>query len=193
MPKLGAYAGLIRHRVSAYDAGIALMLKPNRDGRCQCPVHHGRDRNCKLYIGETGYHCFVCGAHGDVIDLVRHVQGCSFADAVRWLDDAFNLMLPLDRAVTADELRAARDAVERRKAELKKQIEAEEVLFNLFCCAAETVQVLEDEVQRYAPKPGKDEWDPGYADAVNRLTTARGIAEELLTLCSTERVRRAGQ
>ena len=39
------------------------------------------------------YRCFVCGAHGDVIELVmRHLQK-SFPDACRWLADESNVVL----------------------------------------------------------------------------------------------------
>lgn len=37
---LTVYTELIRQRVSAYEAGKALGLNPDRHGRCACPMHH---------------------------------------------------------------------------------------------------------------------------------------------------------
>lgn len=61
-----------------------------------CPGHLktvGReDRtigNCVLT--EHGYHCFSCGASGNVIDLVMDHTGCSFPDALEIIGDACGL------------------------------------------------------------------------------------------------------
>ena len=63
-PNYSVYTDLIRSSVSAYEAGKALGLNPDRYGRCACPVHHGVDRNCKLWKDEGGFYCYVCHASG---------------------------------------------------------------------------------------------------------------------------------
>ena len=54
--------------------------------KCLCPFHD--DHHPSMSLGRNNkYRCFVCGAHGDVIELVmRHLQK-SFPDACRWLMD----------------------------------------------------------------------------------------------------------
>ena len=42
-----------------------------RHHRCPCPIHNGKDYN--FSFTENGYRCFVCGASGDVISLVKDV------------------------------------------------------------------------------------------------------------------------
>ncbi len=75
--------------------GVAerLGLRVNsRRRQCLCPFHD--DHHPSMSLGRNNkYRCFVCGAHGDVIELVmRHLQK-SFPDACRWLADESNVVL----------------------------------------------------------------------------------------------------
>ena len=88
---------LIRSTVSSIDTGRALGLNPRPDGRCKCPFHGGDHMNLKLYGPGRGYYCFVCHAHGDVIQLVKDYTQCSFAEAVEWISDAFGLKISFRR------------------------------------------------------------------------------------------------
>jgi DNA primase len=65
-------------------------LAPRRSGRAlvtRCPFHDDRGRpNLHLYPAadpaRDGYWCFRCGARGDAIDLVAHLEGVPFLAAV---------------------------------------------------------------------------------------------------------------
>lgn len=48
-----------------------------------CPFHN--DKHPSMMVSKTRqtYHCFVCGAHGDVIDFVQKYNDISFAAALR--------------------------------------------------------------------------------------------------------------
>jgi len=82
----------IRTSVNTIDVARALGLNVDRNGRCSCPFHNGRDRNMKIYEGTRGYYCFVCHKGGDCISLVTGVvPDCSYADAMWWINDQFNL------------------------------------------------------------------------------------------------------
>lgn len=50
----------------------------------RCPFHEDKTPSFLVNADNT-YHCFSCGAHGDVIDLVMKLEGLSLADAVRSL------------------------------------------------------------------------------------------------------------
>lgn len=50
-----------------------------------CPFHQERTPSCYIYPDQQTYHCFGCGAHGDVITLVREQEGLDFVDAVEYL------------------------------------------------------------------------------------------------------------
>jgi len=74
--------------------GLAIVRR-GANIRCLCPFHDDNDPSLVLYDNwETRpphHHCFVCGADGDVFDMVRQIRSGSFADAAEWLRSTFGL------------------------------------------------------------------------------------------------------
>ncbi len=60
---------------------------------CLCPFHDERSPSCYLQEDRNSYHCFGCGASGNVISFVMHNQGVSFPDALEYLADRFGIPL----------------------------------------------------------------------------------------------------
>lgn len=56
-----------------------------------CVFHN--DSHPSLSFKRNHYRCFVCGASGDGIDLVRKQLGMNFLDACKWLADRSNIIL----------------------------------------------------------------------------------------------------
>lgn len=80
-----------------------------KHGFMRCPFHADRVPSLKLY-GDH-FHCFGCGAHGDVIDLTAGLLGCSKGEAARRLSADFGyggLVLPLGLAACKRELARCR-------------------------------------------------------------------------------------
>jgi len=50
-----------------------------------CPFHQEKRPSFYLYIGSNSYHCYGCGAHGDVINLIMELHNLTFLQAVRFL------------------------------------------------------------------------------------------------------------
>ena len=50
-----------------------------------CPFHHDRHPSMSYHVGKNTFRCFVCGAHGGVIDLVMKYRNVDFLEACRWL------------------------------------------------------------------------------------------------------------
>lgn len=50
-----------------------------------CPFHEDRHPSLSFHTGHNTFKCFVCGAHGGVIDLVMHLLHKDFKEACRWL------------------------------------------------------------------------------------------------------------
>lgn len=61
---------------------LACGLEVNNH-KALCPFHD--DRRPSLQIYSDGYHCFVCGAHGDAIDLVQHIRKCTKTEAAEYV------------------------------------------------------------------------------------------------------------
>ena len=55
--------------------------------KCLCPFHDDHHASMSFKVSKNTYRCFVCGAHGDTIDLVMRYLGKNFVDACRWLAD----------------------------------------------------------------------------------------------------------
>lgn len=61
-----------------------------------CPFHNEKTPSFTANEAKGSYHCFGCGAHGDIIDFVKHQDGGSFVEAVKILASQANLPLPND-------------------------------------------------------------------------------------------------
>ena len=78
-------------------------------GFMRCLFHADRTPSLKLY-GDH-FHCFGCGAHGDVIDLTAELLGCSKSEAARRLVADFGyggLVPPLGLSACKRELARCR-------------------------------------------------------------------------------------
>lgn len=70
---------IVRHH------GVALMASGDRlVGRC--PSHEDHTPSFTVYPASQTFHCFGCGAHGDVITFVQLADGLSFSEALAILD-----------------------------------------------------------------------------------------------------------
>ena len=68
-------------------------FSPGRAGRIPCPLHGGKDRNFS-YTKEV-YHCWTCGARGNVISFVMKYFGLTFGQAITRINNDFNLGLDM--------------------------------------------------------------------------------------------------
>ena len=83
-----------------------------KHGFMRCPFHADRTPSLKLY-GDH-FHCFGCGAHGDVIDLTAGLLGRPKSEAARRLEADFGFggfVPPLGLAACKRELARCRDAL----------------------------------------------------------------------------------
>lgn len=101
-PSLMELAAEVRDRVSLVDvAGRVTSLREKRRGDwwgC-CPFHGERTPSFHVVAGRRRYHCFGCGAGGDVIGFVMAASGRGFRDAVLELANEAGL-LPVADGVT---------------------------------------------------------------------------------------------
>lgn len=58
-----------------------------------CPFHDEKTPSFHVNKGDTHYHCFGCGAHGDAIQFLIDYQKLSFTEAVQTLAQRFNVQL----------------------------------------------------------------------------------------------------
>ena len=64
-----------------------------KQGYALCPFHREQTPSLKLY--KNSFHCFGCGAHGDSINLAAEVLGISPFEALKALNQEFQLNINL--------------------------------------------------------------------------------------------------
>jgi len=144
-----------------------------RGNKAHCPFHADRTPSLSFYDSNRKFHCFSCGAHGDVIDLVQILLNVSSKEALRELNDAYHLGLDLDTPPSAEKVRRA---VSRRR-----QIQQEKELFEQwdigsFQILSTYCRTLRDWKRKYAPDFPNEPLHPRFVEALHRL----GYIEYLL-------------
>ena len=122
-PDIAEYADIIKERVTIEEAVRFYFNAVPRHNRIPCPLHGGKDLN--FSFKRNFYRCFVCGKSGDVISLVRDYFGLSFPDAVRKLNDDFQIGLAVDGGGSTDPT-ALRAAAELRRRRQEREADFEE-------------------------------------------------------------------
>ena len=58
-----------------------------------CPFHDEKTGSFNINVSNNYYHCFGCGASGNVLSYVMETKGFSFLEAVEYLAQKFNITL----------------------------------------------------------------------------------------------------
>lgn len=78
----------VKERYNMRDILARYGLKPNRAGMIHCPFHKG-DNTPSMKIYKNDYHCFACGANGDIFRFIQDMDGVSFRDAFESLGGTY--------------------------------------------------------------------------------------------------------
>ena len=79
----GRLQGLSPEKIAkACEYPITDLIK-TKNGYAVCPFHD--DKTPSMDVRKNFYYCYGCGAHGNSIDLVRHLEGLTFPQAVERL------------------------------------------------------------------------------------------------------------
>lgn len=85
----------LRQRIDLVDV-LSTHLDLKRSGaayKALCPFHDEKTPSFMIQKGDSHYHCFGCGAHGDAIQFLMTHLKMSFSDAVESLAQRFNVGL----------------------------------------------------------------------------------------------------
>src|ERR671931_1672983 len=59
-----------------------------------CPFHNEKTPSFSVHATRQFYHCFGCGASGDVFSFVQKIENITFPEAVRAVAQKLNIPLP---------------------------------------------------------------------------------------------------
>jgi DNA primase len=96
-----------RITLSAIIGRTTKIQKAGREFKACCPFHNEKTPSFTINDEKGFYHCFGCGAHGDVIRWMTDQRGLSFMDAVKELAAQAGMEVP------APDPRAAQQAEQR--------------------------------------------------------------------------------
>ncbi|MCG7348210.1 DUF7146 domain-containing protein [Sphingomonas sp. ACRSK] len=77
-----------RHNISDVVRRRTKVVRADRELVALCLFHKERTPSMRLNDAKGIYHCFGCGASGDIVKLVQETEGLGFMDAMRWLGAA---------------------------------------------------------------------------------------------------------
>lgn len=168
----------LRDRVSVSSV-IGRRHKLVRKGRefvALCPFHSDSKPSLNIVDDKGFYHCFACGAHGDVIKFVMESEGLSFMEAVEQLAGTAGMEVPKETPE------------DREKAERRRSLQE---VVDLACRWYERQlhTAAGDAGRRYLAERGlKDEtvarfrlgWAPDDRKALQRAMNAEGVEVDAL-------------
>ncbi|MYG50943.1 MAG: DNA primase [Rhodospirillaceae bacterium] len=168
----------LRSRVPVSDV-VGKRVKLARKGReftGLCPFHSEKTPSFTVNDDKAFYHCFGCGAHGDVIRFVTETEGLTFPEAVGKLAGMAGMEVP---KATPEERRRA----ERAKS-LQDVCEAALRFFRRRLDGPDGAAALAY-LQRRGLKPETIEafrlgWAPDGRSALKQALTGEGFPEAML-------------
>ena len=165
------YAEIIKRLVPMRDVAERYTGEPIRFNRMRCPIHHGKDRNMRIY--PKSYYCWVCHAHGDCIQFVMSVLGLSFQDAMKRLNEDFRLNLPIGEKLP-EQSKARLTELNRRIAEQRRLEDARlsdaEARERMTACWVGLLHQVEIVCEQRRPKTPWDEWADDWCEAMRVRT-----------------------
>ena len=163
----------VKHSVTTRQAAEYYQLRVNRAGFIACPFHDDRTPSMKV---DARFHCFGCGADGDVIDFAARLHGLDVKPAAEKLAADFHI--PYER--TGRKPKPVRPV--RNEAQLYRQLEE-----RCFRVLSDYLNLLRQWEADYAPQPEDETWHPLFVEALQKKAHIEYLLDVLLSESIAER------
>ena len=158
----------VKQSVTTRQAAEHYGIKVNRNGMAVCPFHNDKNPSMKL---DKRFHCFGCGADGDVIDFSARLFGLGLKEAAEKLADDF--FIAYDSRGRA----SPKESVRLKLAQEKQSRQEERDCYRMLC---DYLFSLYEWKEKYAPKPEDDEWNPLFIEVLQRTSYIEYLLDMLL-------------
>ena len=162
--------GTIRQLVDIRQAAEMYGLEVNRAGMARCIFHGDRNPSMKLY--DDHFHCYACGAHGDVTDLTAQMFGISKTEAADKLCTDFGIS---DSSSQPTAPKRTRILSERERVQ------------RAFDVLTDYIVMLREFRALYAPISQGELPDPRFTLSLQQLDYTEYLWDELLDSTESER------
>ncbi len=86
-----------------YVSQYVQLKKSGRDYSGLCPFHHEKTPSFHVSREKQLFHCFGCGASGNLVQFVMRTENLDFVDALKLLADRAGIIIPEDDGNFSDE------------------------------------------------------------------------------------------
>ncbi len=151
----------------------------NRAGMTCCIFHEDHTPSMKI---DKRFHCFGCGADGDVIDFTARLFDLTLNEAAEKLANDFHIQC--DRTWEERPPVRARKVVARRSlVQRLKNYQNEN--YRMLCSYS---HLLTEWQKQYEPKPEDEKWHPLFIEAIQNTARVEYLLDELQG-CTAEKAR----
>ena len=165
-----------RIRISEVVGRKLKLIKRGREFLALCPFHNDSKPSLSVVDEKNFYHCFACGAHGDIIKFTMETEGLNFIESVDKLANLAGLEVPKQ-----DPIERAKEA---RRRTLREVLEEVTIYFEEFLRKAPTKAGLDYLKERGLSDKTIKSFRLGLAPANSKTfridMQGRGIEEKLL-------------
>ena len=153
------------------------MQKSGASYKALCPFHEEKTPSFLIHKGDSHYHCFGCGAHGDAISFLMEYAKMTFVEALESLAERFQVSL--------EKVQEEEKGPDKKK--LKQALERACVFYRFFLLHSdEGKTALQYLYKRDIDLSFIERFEIGYApkqgDMLYKLLKAEGFSEEDLQL-----------
>ena len=145
---------VVKQSVTAREAAELYGIAVGRGGMACCPFHDDRHPSMKV---DTRFHCFGCGADGDVIDFTARLYGLSPKEAAEKLAQDFGL--------SYDSKAPPRRSYVRQKSEAQARKEKREHGWRVL---TDYYHLLRKWEADYSPKTPDEDPHPRFLEAIQK-------------------------
>lgn len=153
-----SYFQSLKDSITCREAAEQYGLEVNAAGMARCPFHD--DHHPSLKLGR-GFHCFGCGAQGDVLTFTALLFGISGGSAARKLSIDFDIPIHLRGPPAAGMLDSASNLEQ-------WVVSAKEILHRYY-------RLLVMWKQELRPASQEESWHPLFVEALQRQADIREL------------------
>ena len=146
----------VKQSVTTRKAAEMYGVKIRRNNMVSCPFHNDRTPSMKV---DKRFHCFGCGADGDVIDFVSRLYGISNLEAAQKMASDFGISYN-NKSVKAKLKKAVH-----KKSDAQIYAEAEQRCFRVL---SDYYHLLKKWEIDYAPNKEDETWHPLFVEALQK-------------------------
>lgn len=162
----------VKQSVTTRQAAEYYHFPINRSRLIACPFHNDRTPSMKV---DTRFHCFGCGADGDVIDFVARLYQLDVKSAAEKLAADFHIPHPKAK-------HTVKASLEQNEEQRYHKLEGQ-----CFRVLSNYLHLLRQWEEEYAPKLEDETWHPLFVEALQKKDHIEYLLDVLLSEPLAER------